>query len=88
VTTVTVASKWIAYSCDHGEGMVPHSTSTGETVMDKQQLEISEMELTTEELNDVSGGRTNADSDLYRAFMHGVIDGYNNGGGNVVIIFR
>ena len=56
--------------------------------MDKQQLEISEMELTTEELNDVSGGRTNADSDLYRAFMHGVIDGYNNGGGNVVIIFR
>ena len=56
--------------------------------MDKQQLEINEMELTTEELNDVSGGLANAQTPGFRAFMNGVIEGYIRGGGSVSIIFE
>ncbi len=50
--------------------------------------EISEMELTAEELNDVSGGLKNNQTAGYRAFMSGVIDGYTRGGGTVSVMFQ
>ena len=55
--------------------------------MDKQKLEISEMELTTEELNDASGGRTNAQTPEFRAFVAGIVEGYMGAGGHLSITF-
>ena len=56
--------------------------------MDKQQLEISEMELTTEELNDVNGGLRNAQTPELRAFVAGIVQGYMSAGGHVTVTFH
>lgn len=56
--------------------------------MDKQQHEISEFELTIDELNDVSGGLKNNQTAAYHAFMAGVVQGYADAGGSVDISFH
>ena len=56
--------------------------------MDKQQLELSEMELTAEELNDVNGGVKNGQTAGFRAFVVGILQGYMEAGGHGTIIFN
>ena len=55
--------------------------------MDKQ-LEISELELTAEELNDASGGMKNHETAAFHAFMAGVVQGYADAGRWVTITFH
>jgi hypothetical protein len=55
--------------------------------MDRQQNEISHLELTTKELDDVSGGLKNNQTEAYHAFMAGMVKGYADAGGNVQITF-
>jgi hypothetical protein len=43
--------------------------------MDRQQQEISELELTIEELNDVGGGMRNNQTEAWAAFQGGIVKG-------------
>ena len=51
----------------------------------EQESEISERELTAEELNDASGGLLNGQTEQYRSFIAGLVKGYMDAGGKVVI---
>jgi len=51
--------------------------------MDRQQDEISDLELTTEELNDVTGGIKNNQTEAWGAFQFGIRVGLVMAGGHV-----
>ena len=56
--------------------------------MNEQQSEISPLEeLTTRELDDVSGGYKNNSTEAYHAFFAGWVYGYTTAGGNVTAHF-
>jgi hypothetical protein len=55
--------------------------------MDKQEGEITKRELTAEELDAVSGGLLNSQTQLYHSFMAGMVKGYADAGGTVLIKF-
>jgi bacteriocin-like protein len=50
-------------------------------VVDRQKDEISASELTTEDLDQVSGGLNNNQTDAFHVFFAGFIKGYMDGGG-------
>jgi hypothetical protein len=50
-----------------------------------REVEISAIELTTEDLDAVNGGAFN---ELYNTVMLGVIKGYTEAGGNVSVSFH
>jgi hypothetical protein len=41
----------------------------------KQEIDISGLELTTEKLNDVSGGQKNSQTEAFHVFMAGIVKG-------------
>ena len=55
--------------------------------MNNQEVEISATELTTEDLDAVHGGITNAQTPLFQAFVLGMAKGYQEAGGTVIIKF-
>jgi hypothetical protein len=55
--------------------------------MDKQQQrEISETELTTGELDRVSGGMKNNETQAWQAFMKGFDKGWTESGGSILTV--
>jgi hypothetical protein len=54
--------------------------------MNRQQQEISDLELTTEELDGVSGGMRNNETQAWKAFMKGFDKGWLESGGSIVIV--
>jgi hypothetical protein len=51
--------------------------------MNRQESEISELELTAEELDDVSGGLRNNQTEVWAAFYSGIVKGVLEAGGSV-----
>ena len=58
------------------------------TISHAQESNIRDVELTTEDLEAVSGGRTNSETPLWNAFWGGVVKGYMDAGGSVDIRFH
>jgi hypothetical protein len=56
--------------------------------MDEQEGKITKQELTSEELDVVSGGLTNGQTELYHAFIGGLVKGYMDAGGHISIGFH
>ena len=58
-------------------------------MMDRQKDEISASELTTEDLDQVSGGLNNNQTHAFHAFFAGIVKGYLDAGGvyNMGLIF-
>ncbi|MBR0789773.1 hypothetical protein JQ631_11880 [Bradyrhizobium manausense] len=55
--------------------------------MDKQQqCEVSETELTTGELESVTGGMRNNETQAWQAFMKGFDKGWKEAGGSILTI--
>jgi bacteriocin-like protein len=54
--------------------------------MNRQQQEISNLELTTEELDAVSGGMRNNETQAWKAFMKGFDKGWTESGGSILIL--
>jgi hypothetical protein len=54
--------------------------------MNIQQQEISNFELTTEELDGVSGGMKNNETQAWKAFMKRFDKGWLESGGSIVIV--
>jgi hypothetical protein len=53
--------------------------------MDRQQ--DSKLELTTEDLDGVTGGIRNADTEIFHAFIGGMVKGFMDAGGRVGLVF-
>jgi bacteriocin-like protein len=54
--------------------------------MYRQQQEISNLELTTEELDAVSGGMRNNETQAWKAFMKWFDKGWTESGGSILIV--
>ncbi|WP_369722707.1 hypothetical protein AB8Z38_01295 [Bradyrhizobium sp. LLZ17] len=50
--------------------------------MDKQQRDVTELELTLEDLNEVNGGVRNNQTEAWAAFAGGILKGFIEAGGH------
>jgi hypothetical protein len=75
-----------ASSLPHGDAGGPF-VSHQERDMDKQESEISSLELTNEELADVSGGMNNNQTAAWHSFIAGIVLGYVEAGGILSVHF-
>ena len=80
MTYITVLFRTRAQSPNHGDADGPFALRL-ETEMDRQQSEINEFEMTTEELDAVSGGVRNNQTEAWAAFQTGIIKGFLEAGG-------